>query len=64
MWFAMLMREILGTFSDRMLMESDPLSLIEGMTIAGLAVGASKIYLSARGISSLFQDPEKCDCGC
>lgn len=36
-----------GTFSDRMLMEGDPLALIEGMTIAGLAVGAETgiIYL-------------------
>jgi formate dehydrogenase iron-sulfur subunit len=38
-----------GTFSDRMLMEGDPLSLIEGMTIAGLAVGATQgfVYLRA-----------------
>jgi len=38
-----------GTFSDRMLMEGDPLSLIEGMTIAGVAVGATQgfIYLRA-----------------
>ena len=28
-----------GTFSDRMLMEGDPMCLIEGMTIAGIAVG-------------------------
>lgn len=28
-----------GTFSDRMVMEDDPFMLIEGMTIAGLAVG-------------------------
>jgi formate dehydrogenase iron-sulfur subunit len=28
-----------GTFSDRMLMEGDPFCLIEGMAIAGLAVG-------------------------
>ena len=36
-----------GSFSDRMLMEGDPLLLIEGMTIAGLAVGAERgvIYL-------------------
>lgn len=36
-----------GTFSDRMLMEGDPLSLVEGMAIAGRAVGADKgvIYL-------------------
>jgi formate dehydrogenase iron-sulfur subunit len=30
-----------GTFSDRMLMEGDPYCLIEGMAIAGLAVGAT-----------------------
>jgi formate dehydrogenase iron-sulfur subunit len=38
-----------GTFADRMLMEGDPLSLIEGMTIAGIAVGATQgfIYLRA-----------------
>jgi formate dehydrogenase iron-sulfur subunit len=30
-----------GTFSDRMVMEGDPFGLIEGMTIAGFAVGAS-----------------------
>ncbi|MFN5809569.1 MAG: formate dehydrogenase, partial [Burkholderiales bacterium] len=29
-----------GTFSDRMTMEGDPYMLIEGMAIAGLAVGA------------------------
>ena len=31
-----------GTFADRMLMEGDPFSLIEGMTIAGIAVGATR----------------------
>src|SRR5258706_10578935 len=31
-----------GTFSDRMTMEGDPYMLIEGMTIAGLAVGATR----------------------
>jgi len=38
-----------GTFSDRMLMEGDPFTLIEGMTIAGTAVGATQgfIYLRA-----------------
>jgi formate dehydrogenase iron-sulfur subunit len=38
-----------GTFSDRMLMEGDPFTLIEGMTIAGIAVGATQgfIYLRA-----------------
>jgi len=37
-----------GTFSDRILMESDPLTLIEGMTIAGIAVGATKGYVYLR----------------
>jgi formate dehydrogenase iron-sulfur subunit len=37
-----------GTFSDRMIMEGDPLSLVEGMTIAGLAVGADKGYIYLR----------------
>ena len=37
-----------GTFSDRMLMEGDPLCLVEGMMIAGFAVGASKGYIYLR----------------
>jgi formate dehydrogenase iron-sulfur subunit len=37
-----------GTFSDRMVMEGDPLSLIEGMTIAGIAVGATQGYIYLR----------------
>ncbi|MFD2113889.1 formate dehydrogenase beta subunit [Thiorhodococcus fuscus] len=37
-----------GTFSDRMLMEGDPFCLIEGMTIAALAVGATQGYIYSR----------------
>ena len=37
-----------GTFADRMLMEGDPFHLIEGMAIAGLAVGATKGYVYIR----------------
>jgi formate dehydrogenase iron-sulfur subunit len=37
-----------GTFSDRLLMEGDPFCLIEGMTIAALAVGASSGYIYLR----------------
>jgi formate dehydrogenase iron-sulfur subunit len=37
-----------GTFADRMLMEGDPLCLLEGMTIAGLAVGAEYGYIYVR----------------
>ncbi|MBL4826916.1 MAG: formate dehydrogenase [Spongiibacteraceae bacterium] len=37
-----------GTFADRMLMEGDPLCLIEGMVIAGLAVQATQGYIYLR----------------
>ena len=38
-----------GTFKDRVLMEDDPFSLIEAMTISGLAIGARRGYLYIRG---------------
>jgi len=37
-----------GTFADRMLMEGDPFVLIEGMTIAAVAVGATQGYIYLR----------------
>jgi formate dehydrogenase iron-sulfur subunit len=37
-----------GTFADRMLMEGDPFTLLEGMTIAAYAVGASEGYIYCR----------------
>jgi formate dehydrogenase iron-sulfur subunit len=37
-----------GTFADRMLMEGDPFTLIEGMTIAAIAVGATQGYIYLR----------------
>jgi len=37
-----------GTFADRLLMEADPYQLIEGMTIAGLAVGAAEGFIYLR----------------
>ena len=37
-----------GTYSDRMIMEGDPFVLIEGMTIAGVAVGATQGYIYIR----------------
>ncbi len=37
-----------GTFADRMVMEGDPFQLIEGMAIAGFAVGATKGYVYIR----------------
>ncbi len=37
-----------GTFADRMVMEGDPFLLIEGMIIAGIAVGATQGYVYLR----------------
>ncbi|PWK61149.1 NADH-ubiquinone oxidoreductase-F iron-sulfur binding region domain-containing protein [Roseicyclus mahoneyensis] len=37
-----------GTFADRMIMEGDPFSVIEGMVIAGIAVGATKGFVYIR----------------
>ncbi len=40
-----------GTFKDRVILEGDPFSVIEAMTIAGFAVGADHGYLYLRGES-------------
>ncbi len=37
-----------GTFADRMLIEGDPFTLVEGMAIAALAVGATEGYVYLR----------------
>jgi len=37
-----------GTFADRLLMEADPYQLLEGMAIAGLAVGAREGFIYLR----------------
>ncbi len=37
-----------GTFADRMIMEGDPFALIEGMTICGIGIGATKGYVYCR----------------
>ena len=37
-----------GTYADRMIMEGDPFVLLEGMTIAGIAVGATSGYIYLR----------------
>ena len=37
-----------GTFADRMVMEGDPYMLVEGMAIAGVAVGATEGYVYIR----------------
>lgn len=44
-----------GTFADRILMEGDPYSLIEGMIIAGLAVGATEGFIYLRSEYPLCQ---------
>jgi NADP-reducing hydrogenase subunit HndC len=38
-----------GAYMDRSVFESDPLSVIEGMTIGGYAIGASHGYIYVRG---------------
>jgi len=45
-----------GTFSDRLLMEGDPFTLIEGMLIAGFAVGATRGYIYLRSEYPLAQE--------
>ena len=45
-----------GTFSDRMVLEGDPFLLMEGMAIAGLAVGATRGYVYLR---SEYPDAER-----
>ena len=37
-----------GTFADRLLIEADPYQLIEGMIIAGIAVGATRGFIYLR----------------
>jgi len=37
-----------GTYADRMLMEGDPFTLIEGMAIAGIAAGATRGFVYTR----------------
>jgi NADH:ubiquinone oxidoreductase subunit F (NADH-binding) len=38
----------MGTFKDRYIIQNDPFTLIEGMAIAGYAVGAKKAYIYLR----------------
>ncbi|MGC8971336.1 MAG: NADH-quinone oxidoreductase subunit NuoF [bacterium] len=38
-----------GTFKDRLILEGDPHKVIEGMVIAGYAIGATKGYIYVRG---------------
>jgi NADP-reducing hydrogenase subunit HndC len=45
-----------GTFKDRTILEGDPHSILEGVAIAGYAVGASKGYIYVRGEYGLAQE--------
>jgi NADH-quinone oxidoreductase subunit F len=45
-----------GTFKDRLILEGDPHKLIEGMLIAGYAIGATKGFIYIRGEYSLSID--------
>jgi NADP-reducing hydrogenase subunit HndC len=44
-----------GTFKDRLILEGDPHSILEAMTIAAYAVGASEGYIYIRGEYTLAQ---------
>jgi NADP-reducing hydrogenase subunit HndC len=44
-----------GTFKDRLILEGDPHSIIEAMSIAGYAVGADEGYIYVRGEYDLAQ---------
>jgi formate dehydrogenase iron-sulfur subunit len=52
-----------GTYADRMLMEGDPFTLIEGMTIAGLAVQAEEgfVYIRSEYPHAFRQMQRACD---
>ena len=45
-----------GTFKDRLILEGDPHSIIEAMTLAAYAVGASEGYIYVRGEYLMAQD--------
>jgi NADP-reducing hydrogenase subunit HndC len=44
-----------GTFKDRVILEGDPFSILEAMTLAAYAVGASEGYIYVRGEYVLAQ---------
>lgn len=45
-----------GTFKDRVLLDGDPFSVVEGMTIEGFATGALRGYLYLRGEYPLAEE--------
>ncbi len=44
-----------GTFKDRVILEGDPHSIVEAVTLAGFAVGANEAYIYVRGEYQLAQ---------
>ena len=44
-----------GTFKDRVILEGDPFNMLEAMTIAAYAIGASEGYIYVRGEYTLAQ---------
>jgi NADP-reducing hydrogenase subunit HndC len=44
-----------GTFKDRLILEGDPFSIVEAITIAGYAVNADEAYIYVRGEYELAQ---------
>jgi NADH-quinone oxidoreductase subunit F len=45
-----------GTFKDRLILEGDPFSILEAMTLAAYAVGAAEGYIYVRGEYALAQE--------
>jgi NADP-reducing hydrogenase subunit HndC len=45
-----------GTFKDRLILEGDPQTIVEAMTIAGYAIGANEGYIYIRGEYKLAQE--------
>jgi len=45
-----------GTFKDRLIIEGDPHSLLEGMALAGYAVGANEGWIYIRGEYAMARD--------
>ena len=46
-----------GTYKDRVIMENDPHSVLEGMAICAHAIGASKGYIYCRENILIWQKP-------
>ena len=45
-----------GTFKDRLIVEGDPHAVLEGMALAGYAVGAGEGWIYIRGEYAMARD--------